>query len=282
MSTAWWLSVNSSARVASPTARMALWAHAGRQRPTRMQASSTIQTFSFSTATASEGQTRTHARHATHSSGSILKSTRDSGRALETLDWEIKAGLIYRVFFEFAIEGAFSNAEVLGSLAAIPVRLTQRGIDRRALDVGHGHAGFVDHWLLGLRCRVERVDGPKAVPGVRCLVSDFNNLHALRWPLLDAPAEVLHLHLELHQRAEDELQLLTGHLGSGRLDAHRQGARALADVARDVAGANLPLGCEHDHRLDEVPELAHVAGPVGVDEDLQRVGRNAVEFAVVH
>src|SRR5258706_7764481 len=153
MSTAWWLRVNSSARVASPTAMMALWGHAGRQRPTRMQASSTIQTFSFSTATASEGQTRTQARHATHSSGSILKSTRDSGRARETLDWEIKAGLIYRVFFEFAIEGAFSNAEVLGGLAAIAVRFTQRGVDRRGPGVGQGHSGLVDPLPAGVRWR---------------------------------------------------------------------------------------------------------------------------------
>src|SRR5256885_8781298 len=238
MRMAWWLRANSSARVASPTAMMALWGHAGRQRPTRMQASSTIQTFSFSTATASEGQTRTHARHATHSSGSILKSTRGSGRALETLGIGRTQRLIYRVLFEFAIQGAFANAEVLGGLAAIAVRFTQRGIDRRALDVGHGHSSLVDHWLLGLRCRVERVDVPKLVSGVWCLVSDFNNLHALRGPLLDAPAEVLHLHLQLHQRAEDELQLLTGHLGgSGRRNAHRQGACALAVVARDIPRA---------------------------------------------
>src|SRR6266487_3170179 len=147
MRTAWWLRANSSARVASPTAMMALWGHAVRQRPTRMQASATIQTFSFSTATASEGQTRTQARHATHSSGSILKSTRDSGRALEKLLDCGKFKLddsIYRVFFEFAIEGAFPNAKVLGGLAAIAVRFPQRGIDRRALDVGHGHAGLVN------------------------------------------------------------------------------------------------------------------------------------------
>ncbi len=52
-----------------------------------MQASSTIQTFSFSTATASEGQTRTHARHATHSSGSILKSTKTPAGRERLLDW---------------------------------------------------------------------------------------------------------------------------------------------------------------------------------------------------
>src|SRR4029077_7588523 len=56
------------------------------------------------------------------------------------------AGLIYRVFLEFAIEGPFADAEGLGGLAAIAVRLAQHGVDGGALDVGHRHAMLVDDW----------------------------------------------------------------------------------------------------------------------------------------
>src|SRR5437762_8608730 len=151
MSTALWLSANSSARVASPTAMMASWGHAGRQRPARVQASSTIQTLCSSTATASEGHTRTHARQATHNSGSIRKSTRNSEQGARGLAlgffW---AGLIYRVFLQFAIEGPLADAERLGCLAPIAVSVAQHGVDRGALHVSHRHSVLVDDGLLGL------------------------------------------------------------------------------------------------------------------------------------
>ena len=53
------------------------------------------------------------------------------------------------------------------------------------------------------------------------------------------------------------------------------------DVARDVAGANLALGGEHDHRLDQVAQLAYVAGPIGLRQDLERLGGDAAELPVV-
>src|SRR5439155_16996598 len=69
----------------------------GRQRPRRVHAGSTIQTLCSSTATASAGQTRTQARHATHSSGSILKSTPVSSGVRRqrkgALRWEWGRGL---------------------------------------------------------------------------------------------------------------------------------------------------------------------------------------------
>ena len=60
----------------SPLTRTAPWGHAGRHWPQRMQASSTICSRSGSspaTATASVGQTRTHAKQATHCSASMTK-----------------------------------------------------------------------------------------------------------------------------------------------------------------------------------------------------------------
>jgi len=38
---------------------------------------------------------------------------------------------------------------------------------------------------------------------------------------------------------------------------------------------------EHDHGLDQVPELPDVAGPVVPEEDLHRVGGEPLEVAVV-
>src|SRR5438876_3391826 len=61
---------------------MASWGQAGRHRPHRVHAASTMRTCGPSTATASAGHTRTHARQATHLSGSILKSTDSTAGAL--------------------------------------------------------------------------------------------------------------------------------------------------------------------------------------------------------
>src|SRR2546422_6672479 len=61
---------------------MASWGQAGSDRPHRVHAASTMRTCGPSTATASAGHTRTHARQATHLSGSILKSTDSTAGAL--------------------------------------------------------------------------------------------------------------------------------------------------------------------------------------------------------
>src|SRR2546425_3712468 len=284
MSTALWLSANSSARVASPTAKMASWGHAGRQRPTRVQASSTIQTFWSSTATASEGHTRTQARHAAHNSGSILKSAGAPARRERLLNRGFGAGLIYRVFLEFAIEGPLTDSERLGRLAAIAVRLAQRGVDRRALHIRHGHPRFVDHRLIRFGRCIERIERRLDLSTPSRTSTNLDSLHPLCRALLDPPPQRLKLHLQFDERTKDELQLLapgSETLPRRRRDPHRQCARALPDVARNVRGTDLALGREHHHRLDEILELAHVAGPVGIDEDLQRVGCDTAEIAVM-
>src|SRR5205807_9812245 len=77
-------------------------------------------------------------------SGGSELGARDSGSDV------LGAGLIYRVFLEFAIEGPFADPGGLGRLAAIAGRLAQRGSDGGALDVGHRHAMLVDdmiEWL---------------------------------------------------------------------------------------------------------------------------------------
>src|SRR3989449_3006453 len=194
------------------------------------------------------------------------------------------AGLIYRVFLEFAIERPLPDPERLSRLAAIAVRLTQRGVDRRALHIRHRHTGFINDRGWGLRSRGERIDTGLDLPSPKPRIPspNFDHLHALRRPFFDAPPHLLDLHFQLDQSPENEFELLAGDVAGGRRgDAHRQRARALPDVAGDIAGADLALGREHDHRLDEGSELAHVAWPVGVDEDLQRPGWDAVEVAVV-
>src|SRR5947208_481584 len=206
-----------------------------------------------------------------------------SGRAREALGWGFRAGLIYRVFLEFAIEGALTYAERLGGLAAVAVRLAQRGVDRRALHIGHRHAGLVDDGLLRFGPRVQWI----LEPGARSrgfASTDFDYLHPLRRSLLDSVTQGLQLHFQLNKCAEDEFQLLTPDsrpLAHRRRNRHRERPDALADVARDVAGADLALRREHHHGLDQVTELAHVARPVRIHEDLQRVGGDALEVAVV-
>src|SRR5882724_1584146 len=190
--------------------------------------------------------------------------------------------LIYRVFLEFAIEGPLTDSEVLRGLAAIAVGLAQRGVDRRALDIRHRHAGFVNDWGLGARGQGIDTGLDCPSPKSRIPSPNFNNLHAFRRLVVDASPQVLELQLELHQRPEDEPELLAGDFaGGGGRDAHRQRAAPLADVAWDVRGADLALGREHHHRLDEILELADVPRPIGIDENLLRVGRDAAEVAVV-
>src|SRR5256885_11482989 len=81
-------------------------------------------------------------------SGGSELGARDSGSDV------LGAGLNYPGFLEFAIEGPFADAEGLGRLAAIAVRLAQRGVDGGALDVGHRHAMLVDNRAWGFGARV--------------------------------------------------------------------------------------------------------------------------------
>src|SRR5437667_134819 len=144
---------------------------------------------------------------------------------------------------------ANSRARVASPTATIAAGLAQRGVDRRALDVGHRHAGFVDDGTVRSRSRIERIDRCGLQPSAPCSLlpapSYLDHLHALRRALLDAMPQLLELHLHLDERPENELELLTRDLArrSDRVrDAHRHRARALADVARDVARADLAFG----------------------------------------
>src|SRR5512142_943696 len=123
MSTARPPATSSAARSRLPVARIASWGQVGTQMPQRVHAASTMATRSADTATASEGQTRTHARQATHRSGSMRYST-GSGN---------------RVLLDLPVERALADAEHFGGFAAVAVRLLQRCFDCRALHVGHRH-----------------------------------------------------------------------------------------------------------------------------------------------
>src|SRR5207249_7322499 len=111
-------------------------------------------------------------------------------------------------------------------------------------------------------------------------VAHLDDLHPLG-PLLDAAAQLLDLELQVHEAVEDELELLAGDVTARGRDPDREPASPLADVPRDVARPDFAFGGEHDHRFDEVAQLAHVAGPVGVHQDLERLRGDAVELAVV-
>src|SRR5207245_1149303 len=111
-------------------------------------------------------------------------------------------------------------------------------------------------------------------------LAHLDDLHPLG-PLLDAAAQLLDLELQVHEAVEDELELLAGDVTARGRDPDREPASPLADVPRDVARPDFAFGGEHDHRFDEVAQLAHVAGPVGVHQDLERLRGDAVELAVV-
>src|SRR5437879_805966 len=111
-------------------------------------------------------------------------------------------------------------------------------------------------------------------------VAHLDDLHPLG-PLLDAPAQLLDLELEVHQAVEDEFQLLARHVPGRARDPDREPAPPLTDVARDVARPDFALRGEHDHGFDEVAQLAHVPRPVGVHQDLERLRGDAAELAVV-
>src|SRR5262249_4918550 len=88
------------------------------------------------------------------------------------------------------------------------------------------------------------------------------------------------------QAAHDELQLaaagalLSAHDGT---DVYRQQPRGppFPDLPRQIAGLDLVSGRQHDHALDQVAKLAHIARPRIVAEQLHRLGRDAVEGAIV-
>src|SRR2546427_6910671 len=124
-----------------------------------------MRTCGPSTATASAGHTRTHARQATHLSGSILKSTDSTAGALRrghtrgtgrgNMGPDRAAVKSHdRVLFELAIQRALADPEDFGRLAAVALGVAQRGLDRRALPVGPGHAGAVHHLALPLAPRL--------------------------------------------------------------------------------------------------------------------------------
>src|SRR5213592_3662585 len=148
----------------------------------------------------------------------------------------------YRVLFELAIQRALADPEDFGRLAAVALGVAQRGLDRRALHVGHRHAGAVHHlaFLLARRLplplHLDRQRRGDARPGAD--LDHFDPLGALFQP---AP-QLLHLELELDEAAEDERQLLARDVAGRAGEPHRQPAAALADLARDVARADLPLG----------------------------------------
>src|SRR5207244_12940422 len=67
----------------------------------------------------------------------------------------------------------------------------------------------------------------------------------------------------------------------GRGEAHRQAAEVLADVGGNVGRADLSFRREHDHGLDQIAQLPDIARPVGIHEDLLRLGPDPFEGPVV-
>ena len=61
----------------------------------------------------------------------------------------------------------------------------------------------------------------------------------------------------------------------------QQGARPLQHVGRDVGRPDLRAGRQHHHGLDQIPELADVAGPGRVHQPLERLRRDPPEGALV-
>ena len=91
--------------------------------------------------------------------------------------------------------------------------------------------------------------------------------------ILELAPQLLDIDAQLQQRVEDELELrrclsLAVIAARQRHGQQRGAAAALADLGGDVLRTDHAAGRQHDHRLDQVLDLAHVAGPVVVDEEL--------------
>ena len=57
---------------------------------------------------------------------------------------------------------------------------------------------------------------------------------------------------------------------------------SIANGPGDILRHNFTPRREHDHALDEVPQLANIAGPWILDQQRQRIGRQTVKWPVVH
>ena len=121
---------------------------------------------------------------------------------------------------------------------------------------------------------------PVALRHTSCdrMVRQLDHLDPLRVVVQPAP-ELLHLELQLHQASEDELQLVPRSPPAPRL-ATGPGGRSRPSSTSGDAGPDLGARGQHHHALDQVPELAHVAGP-GAHQPLHRLGRDPPEGAVV-
>src|SRR5206468_11362566 len=87
-----------------------------------------------------------------------------------------------------------------------------------------------------------------------------------RRDIIDAVPQLFHLELELQEAAEDELELPTiptlapRHHGPG-VHGQETGVPPVPDLPREIFGPDLATVRQHDHALDEVPQLAHVPRP---------------------
>ena len=96
---------------------------------------------------------------------------------------------------------------------------------------------------------------------------------------------LLYLKFELDETPHDELQLAASSalfISEYRSDVHRQIPGAtVSDLSGQILRLDLVPGREHDHALDEVPQLADVPRPGILAEDLHRLGAYPVKRAVV-
>src|SRR5437899_5300478 len=91
------------------------------------------------------------------------------------------------VRLELTVQRALADAQDLGRLATIALRLAQRRLDRCPLHVRHCHAGTVHHVRLARRLRHARRDRANSRPGAY-----LDDLDA-RWPLLQASPQLFNL-----------------------------------------------------------------------------------------
>src|SRR6478672_3101446 len=219
--------------------------------------------------------------------GTISKA---GGSRREELLWGAAGGNC-SVFLDLAIERSLPDAQQVGSAPPVAPRLLQGSLDDGALHLGHLRSGGYgyDVWRWCFVTRPDTADhrGPRIDVSRRCgHLPNERAPPAERGALVHLSAEILHLELQLEEAAEDELQLAAvGPLGPLHhrpgMHGEETGVPALPDLPREIFGPDLATVREHDHALDEVPELAHVAGPGILDEELHCRGRDAGERTVV-
>src|ERR1019366_2549442 len=211
-----------------------------------------------------------------------------------------RGGLIVRivcpqrkiVFLQLPVQRTPAYRQYPCRFTTIPARLPQRRLDRRPLDLRHRHSRLHRMKTAAARSQYGRLHATAGErrhhPRRHHQPRTRNRSHSVESVaiLVHPTAQLLHLQLQLHQAAHDELEfppLRTLTLPHHRPHEYRQPpvAYVVAHRARNILEPDLPPMGKHHHALHEIPQLAHVPRPRILHQRLHRRRRNSAKLLPV-